>query len=65
MQSWQERPGTRFLTAADVAQLLQLNVETIYTLIAKRQLPATKVGRQWRFDEDEIREWFKRKCAAS
>ncbi len=48
-----------FLTTADVAELFKLNVETVYLLIAQQGLPATKIGGQWRFDESEIREWFK------
>ena len=46
------------LTAADVAQLLRLNVETVYTLIQKEGLPAAKIGGQWRFSESKIRAWF-------
>ena len=49
----------RFLTARQVAELLQLNVETVYDLIAKDELPAIKLGRQWRFYESSLREWFK------
>ena len=49
----------RFLTARDVAELLQLNIETVYDLIAREGLPATKLGGSWRFDESELREWFK------
>ncbi len=46
-----------FLTATDVAQLLQLNVETVYGLIAKQGLPAVKVFRLWRFEESKLRAW--------
>jgi excisionase family DNA binding protein len=49
---------TPLLTAAEVAQLLKLNVETVYTLIAKHGLPASKIGGQWRFDEAKIRAWI-------
>lgn len=48
----------QFLTASEVAELLKLNPETVYNLIAKEDLPATKVGGQWRFLESEIHEWF-------
>lgn len=49
----------RFLTARDVAELFQVNVETVYDLIAKQGLPATKLGNSWRFDEAEVRTWFR------
>jgi excisionase family DNA binding protein len=48
-----------YLTAREVADLLQLNVETVYILIAKEQLPAMRVGGRWRFDEPELRKWLK------
>lgn len=48
----------RYLTASEVAAMLQLNVETVYSLIAKEQLPAVKVGGQWRFDEQGMTGWI-------
>ncbi len=46
-----------FLTTSDVAQLLQVHNETVYILIAKKGLPAAKIGRQWLFDEQKVRAW--------
>jgi excisionase family DNA binding protein len=46
-----------FLTASEVAHLLKVNVETVYTLIRTAGLPAAKVGSQWRFVEREARHW--------
>jgi excisionase family DNA binding protein len=51
------------LTAADVAAWLKLNIETVYDLIAKDQLPAIKIGGQWRFQEAQIRAWLGRRRA--
>ncbi len=45
------------LTTAEVAALLKLNVETVYTLIAKKELLAAKIGGQWRFQESKILKW--------
>lgn len=49
----------RYLTAKQVAELFQLNVDSIYDLVGAGQLPATKLGGRWRFDESELREWFR------
>lgn len=46
------------LTAVEVAELLKLNVETVYALIRKDRLPAAKIGGQWRFSEEKVRAWF-------
>ncbi len=51
-----------YLTAYQVAELLQLNVETVYALITREGLPATRVGRRWRFDETRVRRWFHERC---
>jgi len=45
------------LTASEVAALLKLNVETVYTLITTRGLPAAKIGGRWRFEEARVRAW--------
>jgi excisionase family DNA binding protein len=53
-----------FLTARQVAELFQINVETVYDLIARDGLPATKLGGSWRFDEAELRTWFRTRRSA-
>ena len=52
-------PNDVYLTAQDVADLFKLNVETVYQLIAKKELPGVKIGGQWRFEASEIRAWFR------
>jgi excisionase family DNA binding protein len=37
------------MTAAEVAELLQLPVSTIYYLARRGELPACRLGRAWRF----------------
>lgn len=46
------------LTAADVARLLNVNVETVYALIRNDGLPAARVGGRWRFSKHKILAWF-------
>lgn len=53
------------LTASEVAQLLKLNVETVYGLIATQGLPAAKIGGQWRFEEPKIRAWVEKRYVDS
>ena len=52
------------LTLADISEFLQLKSETICALIKKDNLPASKVGGQWRFDIEEVKDWFKRQRQA-
>lgn len=48
-----------FLTAREVAKLLKLNVETVYALAHKGEIPGTKIGGQWRFLEADLTQWFR------
>lgn len=44
------------MTAAEVAELLALPVSTVYHLARRGQLPATRLGRTWRFVRPRIEE---------
>jgi excisionase family DNA binding protein len=47
------------LTVAEVAAFLRVNRSTIYKLIRRGELPAFKVGSDWRFNRAQIEELFK------
>jgi excisionase family DNA binding protein len=47
------------LTVAEVAAFLRVNRSTIYKLIRRGELPAFKVGSDWRFNRSQIEELFK------
>ena len=46
------------MTLEEVADYLRVTKKTIYRLLERRDIPATKVGRQWRFDKAEIDVWL-------
>jgi excisionase family DNA binding protein len=46
------------LTLPEVAQLLKIAEKTVYSMAQKRQLPAFKVGGQWRFKRIDIDRWI-------
>ena len=46
------------LTTRDLQQLLHVDRSTIYRMAEAGQLPAMKVGRQWRFPADRIERWL-------
>jgi len=47
------------LTTKDVQDLIKVDRSTIYRMAEDGRIPAIKVGRQWRFPEDEITEWLR------
>lgn len=48
----------KFLTVEDVAEMLQVTRTTIYNL-KKKGLPFIKLGKNIRFDQDEVVDWVK------
>lgn len=44
----------RLLTAAEVADLLRVSTMTIYRLVRRGELPAVRVGRNYRVREDDL-----------
>jgi excisionase family DNA binding protein len=47
------------MTLEEVAQYLRVTEKTIYRLLDKRGIPATRVGHQWRFDRAIIETWLR------
>ncbi|RWP11835.1 MAG: DNA-binding protein [Mesorhizobium sp.] len=54
MQAGHKSSRKSFLTIPDVADLLQLSEKTIRRLIATDQLPAHRLGRQWRISPGDL-----------
>lgn len=46
------------MTLEEVANYLRVTKKTIYRLLEKRSIPATRVGRQWRFNKPAIDVWL-------
>ena len=42
------------LTPSEVAELLRINVRTVYKLAAGGTLPGSRIGRSWRFNRKSI-----------
>ena len=53
------------LTLPEVAQLLKVAQKTVYTMAQKGELPAFKVGGQWRFRRADLDAWIDSKTRRS
>jgi excisionase family DNA binding protein len=51
----------RLLTLSEAAKLLQVSTRTLQRMIRQKQLPAFKVGGQWRMRESQLGEWLDQK----
>ena len=51
----------RLLTLPQAAKLLHVSIRTLHRMIHKQELPAFKVGGQWRLRESQLTEWIERR----
>jgi excisionase family DNA binding protein len=49
----------RFLTVAEVAQLMRVSKMTVYRLVHSGDLPAVRVGRSFRVPEQAVQEYLR------
>lgn len=55
----------RFLTLADVAEVLNISVSQVYALVRSKQLAAIKIGGrgQWRVEREKLEDYIQRMYA--
>lgn len=49
----------RWLSVEEIGEHLGVSKDTVYAWIAKRNMPAHKVGRLWKFQKVEVDGWVK------
>jgi excisionase family DNA binding protein len=58
MISGDDATPSRIMTTAEVAQFLRVHPSTVCNLVRKGQIPAFKIGTDYRFYRDEIEKWM-------
>ncbi len=51
----------RLLTLQTAAGILQVSKRTLLRMIQKKEVPAFKIGGQWRIRESQFRKWVEEK----
>jgi excisionase family DNA binding protein len=51
----------QLLTLSEAARMLHVSVRTVHRMIHKNDLPAFKVGGQWRLRESQLTQWIQRR----
>ena len=49
--------GERWLSVEEIAEHLGINRDTVYKWIERKNMPAHKVGRLWKFKKNQIDSW--------
>ena len=47
----------RWLSVEEIAAYLGINRDTVYKWIIRKNMPAHKLGRLWKFRRDEVDNW--------
>jgi len=55
----------RWLSVAEIAAHLGVNPDTVYKWIERKDMPAHKVGRLWKFKVNEVDAWVQSGRAAA
>ena len=50
----------RWLSVDEIGIYLGIKRDTVYKWICEKAMPASKIGRLWKFKKDEIDEWVRR-----
>ncbi len=58
-----ELPDVRFLTVAEVAELMRVSKMTVYRLVHAGELPAVRFGRSYRVPESAVVDVLQRPIA--
>lgn len=58
------RNSALLLTTEEVLAYLRVTPRTIYRLIHSGELPAMRIGRQWRFRRNDLDAWLERQRPA-
>lgn len=53
-----KRERTQIMTPKEAAKYLGFHLVTVYRLLKKGEVPATKIGGQWRFKKDVLDSWL-------
>ncbi len=51
----------RLLTLREAAAILQVSKRTLLRMIQQREVPAFKIGGQWRIRESQFKKWVSEK----
>ncbi|MEA1924092.1 MAG: helix-turn-helix domain-containing protein [Pseudomonadota bacterium] len=49
----------KWLTIENLATYLKLSRTKLYGMAQRGEIPASKIGNQWRFDREDIDQWMK------
>lgn len=52
-------PKSELMTVAETCRYLKITTRTLYRYIQNRQIPAFKLGKEWRFVRSDLEQWIR------
>ncbi|MEK6586299.1 MAG: helix-turn-helix domain-containing protein [Nitrospirota bacterium] len=52
-------PKSELMTAMETSQYLKITQRTLYRYLQSRQIPAFKLGKEWRFVRSDLEQWIR------
>lgn len=59
-----QQPKDELLTAAETCRYLKITPRTLYRYLKSHQIPAFKLGKEWRFVRSDLEQWIKARTTA-
>ena len=50
-------PKTELMTATETCRYLKITQRTLYRYLRNREIPAFKLGNEWRFVRSDLEQW--------
>jgi excisionase family DNA binding protein len=54
-----KEPKSELMTAEETCRYLKITSRTLYRYLRSRQIPAFKLGKEWRFVRSDLEQWIR------
>jgi excisionase family DNA binding protein len=54
-----KEPKSEIMTAEETCRYLKITPRTLYRYLRSRQIPAFKLGKEWRFVRSDLEQWIR------
>lgn len=59
-----KEPKSELMTAEETCRYLKITSRTLYRYLRNRQIPAFKLGKEWRFVRSDLEQWIRNRTRA-
>ncbi len=59
-----KEPKSELMTAEETCFYLKITPRTLYRYLRSRQIPAFKLGKEWRFVRSDLEQWIRNRTNA-